>query len=80
MSLVADTKRCSWEWHFFKGLSFGYPVCCVLWYCSSWTNLGEQYDSMYEHLSEGNPYAEEVDWLKDADYQKCPECLIEVLN
>lgn len=65
----------SWEWHFFKGLSLGIPACCALWFCSSWTNMGEQRDSLYMHLSDGNPYSEEVDWNKDGDYIMCPDCL-----
>lgn len=69
-------EQFSWEWHFFKGLSLGYPICCVLWWCSSWTNLGEQKDSLYMHLSDGDPYSKEVDW-NDNNYVMCPECLIQ---
>ena len=63
----------SWEWHFFNGISRGYPICCILFWCSSWTNLGEQRNSMYEHLTEGNPYS--LEW-SEGEYIKCPECII----
>ena len=66
----------SWEWHFFHGLQLGYPLCCVLWFCSSWTNMGEQRNSLYAHLSEGNPYSIETNWNKEGDYIKCPNCLL----
>ena len=70
-------EKYSWEWHFFNGLGFGVPVCCVLWFCSSWMNMAKQNDSLYMHLSDGNPYAQETDWNKyNQDFIKCPDCLI----
>ena len=61
----------SWEWHFFKGLSLGYPLCCVLWWCSSWSNMGEQRDSFSDFLSRGDYLGN--DWDNIGDYIMCPE-------
>lgn len=78
-STITSKTLCNytWEWHFFKGLSLGYPKCCVLFFCSAWNNFGEQRDSMYEHLTEGNPYS--LDW-SDGDYIKCPDCIIKEVS
>jgi hypothetical protein len=67
-------KQYSWEWHFFNGLSRGYPLCCVLWWCSSWTNLGEQRNSLMDFLSRGDYLGNDYD--NTGDYVKCPDCII----
>jgi len=70
------TKLDDWDFHFWNGLHFKIPLCCIIWYCNVQTNWGQQQGSIYERIfREGY---EEIHSLKGSnyDYQMCPECLV----
>ena len=59
-----------WSFHFWNGLINHFPLCCIIFFCDSWTNNGEQNNGIYDKIIHNS-----LNWI-DGDYIKCPECLI----
>ena len=71
----------SWSTHFWNGIKFDYPMCCVLWYCNCVTNYGEQRDSLFERmfreiLCAGSTTEKEANF---SDRNMCIDCILQRL-
>lgn len=63
-----------WSFHFWCGVENKYPLCCIIWFCNTITNFGEQDDSLFEKI-----FSEHFDNLtgKQSDFSDrnlCPNC------
>lgn len=67
----------SWSFHFWNGIKYNYPLCCVLWYCNVVTNQGLQENSLFERLYREvyENYRITEKSCKFEDYNRCPDCL-----
>lgn len=59
-----------WDLDFWDGIESGFPLCCILFFCTPWTKLRES-KRMFS-------YNESFDWKGSVGvgYVQCPECII----
>ena len=61
-----------WSYHFWRGIENKYPLCCIIWFCNTITNSGEQNGSLFERM-----FSEHFDnvTLKQAEFSDRNMCL-----
>lgn len=67
-----------WSFHFWQGIKYGYSLCCILWWCDSLLNNGQQTESMFDKV-----FIEEYtsrNFKEPSDRNLCPECLMRRLS
>lgn len=70
-----------WSWHFWKGIKFHYPLCCIFWFCNVVSNYGVQKGGLQDRMLSEN-YGESVT-QKQADFEErnmCPDCISQCLQ
>lgn len=65
-----------WDFHFWNGIKFDYPMCCIIYFCNVQTNWGEQQGSLYERVY--REAYEENQHCHSSRHNRamCPDCLM----
>lgn len=62
---IKDISKDEWSYHFWYGISLGYPLCCILWFCDVW----DKEKGNIKDLMDNN------NWKHNIGYIQCPNCV-----
>ncbi len=57
---------------FWRGIKFGYPLCCIIFYCDYWHEKALRKIKMFH----GRPEVYDWETKKKVGHIQCPECII----
>lgn len=78
---VDITNLDKWSFHFWNGVENKYPLCCILWFCDSWCNEGQQLGGILEHFFTDYFGKDGIEPIGlHIDRILCPDCLITCIN
>lgn len=40
----------AWDYHFWNGIKYKFPLCCIIWFTDSQTNKGTLEGSLYQKI------------------------------